>query len=295
MVCVSYAGGLGENLFQYVFARVVAERKNYFLDAAPIFGFPETFKSFRGKRVVVPEVRWTGAYVTDWQTGEVVSEVELFSGSYAKIRLDGWFQRLQYFEEHLKEIKETWLAMDRLPEKQAEDEIAICIRFGQGTHWQVQDCHHLVSYPPPIYSRPTAAVVREFLEKRDFKKIWFVTDFPGCDFFKYLGDIKFEIYSEGEEQDLRFASLFSNIAFAWTPLDWWAAFLSSAENCWSLCTPPSSAFVRSAAALTKVPTVPDYRVDLPNFIYEWRNDMQRVSRRKGGGSGKGVGKRKAKK
>lgn len=295
MVTVKYAGNLGENLFQYVFSRLIAERKGYALDAAPLSGFPETQKKIDGKRYIHPETKWTGNLVTDWQTGEQVHEEGFHLDIFQRVLLDGWFQQTQYFSSCVDKIRTNWLAMDRCLPKRQMDQIAICIRFGQGTHWQVQDGHHLVSYPPPIYSRPTAAVVREFLEKRNFKKIWFVTDFPGCDFFKFLGDTKFEVYSEGEEQDLRFASSFSNIAFAWTPLDWWAAFLSSAENCWSLCTPPASAFVRSAAALAKIPTVPDYRVDLPNFIYEWRDDRKRIPRRKGSGSVKGVGKRNAKK
>lgn len=294
MVTIKYLGNLGENLFQYAFARLIAERKNYALDAAPISGFPETYKNVAGKRYIQPDIKWTGTNVTNWQTGELVSEEEFYVEFYAKIRLDGWFQRAEFFSQHLNEVRKIWFAMDGRLAKRPIDEIAICIRFGQGTHWQVQDDHHLVSYPPPIYSRPTAAVVREFLGTRNFRKIWFVTDFPGCDFFKYLGDTKFEVYSEGEEQDLRFASSFSNIAFAWTPLDGWAAFLSSAENCWSLCTPPASAFVRSAAALAKIPTVPDYRIDLPNFIYEWRDDRKRIPQRKVSVGGKGVGKRNAK-
>ena len=40
--------GLGNNLFQYCWAREIAERKGYALFSNPIFGFPTTYTNING-------------------------------------------------------------------------------------------------------------------------------------------------------------------------------------------------------------------------------------------------------
>ena len=43
MIDVKYNGGLGNNLFQYCFGRILAERLGYALAAPPIPGFAGTY------------------------------------------------------------------------------------------------------------------------------------------------------------------------------------------------------------------------------------------------------------
>ncbi len=48
MVEVKYIGRLGNNLFQYCFARILAQGLGYKLKAEPIAGFPNTKKEVEG-------------------------------------------------------------------------------------------------------------------------------------------------------------------------------------------------------------------------------------------------------
>ena len=40
--------GLGNRLFQYCWAREIAEKKRFYFKANPISGFPETYKDISG-------------------------------------------------------------------------------------------------------------------------------------------------------------------------------------------------------------------------------------------------------
>jgi len=49
MVEVVYLGNLGNNLFQYCFGRILAEKFGYQLKSDPIAGFPHTKEIVQGK------------------------------------------------------------------------------------------------------------------------------------------------------------------------------------------------------------------------------------------------------
>ena len=51
MIKVQYGGRLGNNMFQYCFGRILAEKLGYELIASPIMGFDETNQKVNGKRV----------------------------------------------------------------------------------------------------------------------------------------------------------------------------------------------------------------------------------------------------
>ena len=51
---------LGNWLFEYCFARVLAQRFGYRLAAMPLPGFPGTFAEVWGEEVYGPEARWEG-------------------------------------------------------------------------------------------------------------------------------------------------------------------------------------------------------------------------------------------
>ena len=54
MITVVSQGGLGEQMFQYAFSRILAAKYGYALHAQPIFGFPNTYERQSGETDLSP-------------------------------------------------------------------------------------------------------------------------------------------------------------------------------------------------------------------------------------------------
>jgi len=103
MIEVRYKGRLGNNLFQYVLGRILAEQLGFELRAEEIGGFPNTALEVRGERHLAPEVVLKGNVINLKDT--------LANRSPRKVILDGWFQRFEYYKPYRRQIQD-WLAMN---------------------------------------------------------------------------------------------------------------------------------------------------------------------------------------
>ena len=81
----------GNRLFQYCWAREIAERKGFCLIPDPIIGFPETYKILPGKEVFENEL------ITGYQPEQQIFNMNEIYNHSGKIRIHGYPQRYEYY------------------------------------------------------------------------------------------------------------------------------------------------------------------------------------------------------
>lgn len=96
MVEVRYRGSFGDNLFQYCFGRLLAERWGHQLKALPLPHFPATAESVQSVKYLSPFLSWSGMAVEERQLGMLLATVR-WRVPRGGLVLYGWFQRWEYF------------------------------------------------------------------------------------------------------------------------------------------------------------------------------------------------------
>lgn len=209
MVEVRYQGGLGNNMFQYCLGRLLAEDLGFALRAQPIPEFPNTGQAVQGARYDAPEQIVAGQRID-------IAAILADRGP-RKIVLDGWFQRLEYYREHLSRIRE-WLAFGpsvALPEGPAD--VAVHVRRTDyvGRRWTV---------PFSFYN---AALER--LKPRP-GCVWIVTDDAKDPYFRRFRGWKPKFLSGAPGEDMLFLTRARNLVLSPSTFSWWAAILGAQEQ-----------------------------------------------------------------
>ncbi len=130
MIVLHRRDRLGNCLFQYCFARVLAERFGYGLQATPFPGFPGTFAVVEGEEIFGPVVVWMGQWPIEAYAGRAVHEQELFTSPGARLTLNGWFQRYELIAEAHDQIRADWLKLEHPVSPRASSDLVICMRLG---------------------------------------------------------------------------------------------------------------------------------------------------------------------
>ncbi len=209
MIEVIYDGNLGNNLFQYSFGRILAEKLGYRLQAKPIPGFLKTY---------------------DLVDGEVISDDKpiLLRGQKPdlsfldrldikrRILLTGYFQRAEYYEPHSKQIRE-WLKLeDTIAADIAPNDVVIGMRRGN-------DYIPEHGLPRSYYNAA--------LESMHFEKVYLCTNEPNDPFVQYYvkryGAV---VRAPGALDNMMFLKKFNKMIISNSTFLWWAAFLSDAEE-----------------------------------------------------------------
>ena len=102
-VQVRYMGALGNQLFQYVLGRIIAEELGFSLQASAIPGFVST-KGFavEGADALDPD---------EVHHGHVIDlDAVRFNRAPRTICLEGYFQRYEYYRPYKQLIRSCWLA-----------------------------------------------------------------------------------------------------------------------------------------------------------------------------------------
>ena len=100
MISLRCRDNIGNCLFEYCFARILAERFGYRLEAVPLGGFPGTRTPVAGEEVLGPVVVWDGQWPFEAYAGRPIAEAELLQSPGARLVLNGWFQRWEFFRDH---------------------------------------------------------------------------------------------------------------------------------------------------------------------------------------------------
>jgi len=224
MVEVVYKGRLGNNLFQYSFGRILAQRLGFELRAEPIPGFAHTADVVAGDRHESPAL----------VPGEHLVDVGRLSEARppARIVLNGWFQRHEYYRPHRDQVRK-WLAFDdtvTVPASRPDTVVHVRRTDYVGNGWAL---------PFSFYQEAMSRL-------RDPGEVWILADDPTDPFFRRFDRWR-PRYSRGTAlADLRFMSAARQIVMSQSAFSWWASFLGDPERV--LCPVPSFGIWASSGA-----------------------------------------------
>lgn len=278
MIAVRYAHGLATRMFQYAFARVLAERFSYQLDAAPLALFPRTRSNVPGKIVYGPTISWYQNWPVD-EDLRMIRREDLYTAPGARLSLCGAFQRFDLLKEYQNVIRDDWYRIDDVMQKRPCSELVIslntCIDLHGGmpyemrNHKYIEESEHARLLADSVM---TPEEIRYLAHVIDHRKLYIVTG--GCSrelLAKELRGLNPVFVSGGVLHDFLFILSFQKIAISQSALHWWAAFLSDAREIffpkydrgyWSVPSPP--AFVHEPAHYGI-----DLRVEDPRYVYDW--------------------------
>lgn len=203
----------GNRLFQYCWAREIAERKGYSLIPDPIVGFPQTYEILPGKEVFENE------FVTGYQPEQQIFNMDQIYEHPGKIRVHGYPQRYQYYSFNKDNILK-WLTIENeeLYDVPDEDDIVMHVR--------------LSDYVPHRWNVPINYFI-SILKKEEYKNAYFVTEDPTNPTLRELIDFGCIIKDNSRFgpvnasiADFVFLKNAKKIIMSPSTFSWWAAFLS---------------------------------------------------------------------
>lgn len=210
MIEVIYDGNLGNNLFQYCFGRILAERLGYKLVAKPIPGFPGTFQPING-------LSFTDAtpLVLRGQKPDL-SFLNEKNPRY-QILLTGYFQRYEYYRGYRDLIK-NWLEMDVEDHDYnvTDADVVLGIRRGRD---------YIPRHGLPLSYFETA------LASMNHDRVFICTDVPSDPLVRCLNKrFKAIVIRPNPLYNLAFIKTFNRIIISNSTFLWWGAYLSEAQH-----------------------------------------------------------------
>ncbi len=254
MILTSYHGVLGDRLFQYSFARILAARFRYQLQATPIPGFPGTFVDINGENVLGPTALWEGQWPVDARDGRPLTREELQVPPGARVTIRGRFQRFELYSDTRDEIRSDWLRIERTASSRSRSDFAIWIGLpdADGSVFHEEELRRLIQ------------VVHH-------DRLFFLTNQPCHPLIAALADLRATVVSDHDIGLTRFIWSFKRIAICQNATAWWAAFLSDAREVYF---PHCNRGAWSHPQLAQLPNEPEYygidlRVYEDRYIYDW--------------------------
>jgi len=256
MIFVDYLCKTGNNLFQYAFGRILSEEMNYKLVFNKNYEFDSRkptiifnpLNEFKNAVEIDGDINKNMIFVTNDSFGyDINNLIKLKKGIHAH----GWFQRTQYYINHLDKIKD-WFYLDPHVNNYNinKNDIVLCVR--RGDHRGTIHCIDMEYYHRILdnikYDRLFVCgdeydeEVKKSLEK--YNPIYYREDrsFIPLNKNTYLDDFKF-------------IKSFNRIIIANSTYFWWAAVLSNADEIYCPNTTNPKAFFNE-----------DQSLFMPNFI-----------------------------
>jgi len=156
MITLKLQGGLGNRLFQYCSARILAENSGLYLYSPRIDGFKQTRQIHLGKVVTSGFQKISGHSLPDYVNQRTL--------------LDGYFQRIELLDAHRDKVTK-WLepkVREPLIESEKSD-LTLSIRRGS-KGWPTKFC-------------PAIEYYLDLLKEFKFTKLWVTTDSPKDEYF----------------------------------------------------------------------------------------------------------------
>lgn len=240
MIYMQFCGQWGNQLFQYVIAKIVAERTG--LAYAP----PDTFYAKNGD-----PVRWTGeplvtmqptpgrvmqAHRDGWQRVNAIHWADLDAiDSERPVFMTGFFQRYELVKPWKEKIRTQWLAIspDRFI---ATDPDAVYVHVRRTDYVPGQDNPN--NYRIHCLAATMDEYARGLAEFPDAKRLVLVTDDPGDAFLQEFSRFGLPCEVSGKRWDEDFLLLASarNLLICQSTFSWWAGWLGRAERI-ACCVP----------------------------------------------------------
>jgi hypothetical protein len=261
---------LGNCLFGYTFARVLAQRFGYGLAASPLPGFSGTFAEVPGEEVYGPVARWEGQWPFDGHSGRRLVRAEFFQAPGQRVTLAGWFQRFEFIAEAREEIRRDWLRLDRALLPRPSGDFAICLRLGDYTQNSAtpEENSQADSFANSVLREDE---VRRLVRSVPHTRLFIVTAQPDHPLVAALGDLRAEIVSGEPMEDFRFIHSCRKVAICQSTFHWWAAFLGAAREIYfprcdrGIWSKPAPAVCLGDPVHYGI----DLRVDEERYVYDW--------------------------
>lgn len=207
MINVSKLGTLGNNLWQYSVARIIAEKYNLKLNCYSIEGFPRTFDKVSGNEYENPIFEITEHFFD-------LNSLPLNH----KIEMKGYVQRYEYIQPYKNKVKEWFNLETKSPLKISSDDFVVSIRRGWNGY--------------PVSLCPPKDFFLNVFNNVKYNRIILCTDSFDDPFFDFLEVLDVEVIKAQFSPLEQFALIQSSNKILLTPSTycWWASFLSKAEE-----------------------------------------------------------------
>ena len=216
MITFSAGGRLGNQMFQYSFARIMAEWLGFKLSTD--FCFSDT---------VTTTPHLDGECYTN-NTEKIVENINtgnMFDREYQRrhYHFEGYWQDAGYYVPRRNQV--LGFFNEKAPTELNKNDIVMHVRLGDykkfGQGGTVLD--------PKYYL--------DCLGREEWDTLYIVTDSPNDSYFKEFRKYKHECVHVSEKDDFWFLTKFNRIVTGNSTFSWWAAFMSNAEviytpGCW---------------------------------------------------------------
>jgi len=274
MVEVRYRGTFGDNLFQYCFGRILAEQWGHELCALPLPRFPVTAEKVGGKKFHAPFISWGGMGVEERQLGTLLRGEQMAQPVHARLVLFGWFHRWEYYRRRAGDLR-RWLTADAPAQPAEADEFAIVIRTCRPESWHEPGIH---AGRAPAWRRtiPNSDDINRLLDRVPHGRLTVLTDAPHSPETAALHARQPRILPADSFASWNWLRTCRRMALTLChPSDWWAAFLSPAEEIYALdpftprkkshCAGPYGCGWLGGRPLAR----PDLFINEPRYHYDW--------------------------
>lgn len=203
---ISYKSGgrFGNNLFQYICARLFAEENGFAL----LTGFPD-------QEIARPIPHRDG---TKWNTPTITmtDETDLFARSWdpARYVFDGYFQRSKWYHERRSAVL-RFLELTPIEEINRKD-IVLNLRVGDDyktLQWIIDPSWYL-----------------GILKKENFDRLHIVADVKDEAYLSYFKEYDPIVITSGGKEDWDYLRSFDRIICSNSTFCWWAAYFSQASR-----------------------------------------------------------------
>lgn len=207
MINIHPKGRLGNLMFQYALSRIIAEDKDYATDMELPF---ENAKILSGKHVSKPVEKLTGH--------DVGLKGLLRDKSHRRIFLQGFFQRVEYYEPYQDKIKE-WFKIKENYRKPGDKDLVVHVRGGD-----LYNKGGNAQHTPLPYNH-----YKQIIETVSYENLFIVTERPNdLVVQKIHKEHKSEIISQNVLQDYYFMLHAKHLVLSVCTIAWWAGWLGEA-------------------------------------------------------------------
>lgn len=216
MIYIDYIGRLGNNIFQYVIGRILAERLNFGIISSEII---DSLPNINGLKYNEPVIQYKNHTI---DIEKIVND-----STARKIHLCGYFQRYEYFRDK-KELIRSWIKFPQYNQQYPQNnDLVIHLRIGD-----VFDGPYHEAYAPTPY-----CYYKSIIENESFKKLYILCGGSFKQTFNnplvdkitknFGGTI---IHNNNMYQDFDFLLHSNKLAMSFSTFAWWGAWLSNAEK-----------------------------------------------------------------